>query len=370
MAVHALANTQRHTRVSRANRPAAVQTTTIRMRLMVRYVLNISMMSSLLGCGENTATSGGEDNEQTGGDEGDCEPGTYRCVGQNVERCDDNGFWQYLQSCGAHEVCSEGSCLPGDSQPCESDDECEPDEACLDGFCKEQNLEEFKISGVVTDWVTGDPISGVVVRIRTGAGPACETDSSGAYSLPGVVDGEYDLDFRTEDLGYEWFSRSIAIAVFDSDKTVDAELVPSHSWGFGHFSFDSGLAFDLEGCHSQDLPGSGEIYCDNPQLPHNSTRLSVGFPDDDQTLEVRLQFDWDGDPGIDFLGDCRPSLGHVQKVWCDTEDHCARLFSYDGTDPDPDYGCYDSGQVHGYGAITVTDSRCYDAPVIGGSWFP
>ena len=57
---------------------------------------------------------------------------------------------------------------------------------------------EGNVSGVVTDYDTGQPVVGVLVSIQ---GLTNTTDSSGAYAIAGLTLGNFPLTF--EKAGYE-----------------------------------------------------------------------------------------------------------------------------------------------------------------------
>ena len=50
------------------------------------------------------------------------------------------------------------------------------------------------ISGVVVDAGTGLPLAGICVNVENG--PGAQTDSSGAYSITGLSDGAYEVQFH------------------------------------------------------------------------------------------------------------------------------------------------------------------------------
>ena len=143
--------------------------------------------------------------------------------------------------CATGRICEESRCVTAqpigeqvegdgqdetDSSPaCVDDAGCQPGEACIQGSCKTKDVAQFSLSGVVNDWRSGEPLSGVSVALSSGVATSDSTDATGHYMIPAIDEGTYDLVFSRP--GH--FDYSVEVSVFGADKTFSAELLESES---------------------------------------------------------------------------------------------------------------------------------------------
>ena len=86
------------------------------------------------------------------------------------------------------------------------------------------------ISGTVTDDDSGDPVSGVTVRLYREGGSSVvstTTAANGTYSFPVVGSGNYDLEFSADGYDTEWYDDAASAAAgsvtVDNDEDVVAD---------------------------------------------------------------------------------------------------------------------------------------------------
>jgi len=134
------------------------------------------------------------------------------------------------------------------------------------------------IEGQVTDQTTGDPISGVAIRIDNpdpGGTPAfwaTTTDASGNYSLTVSV-GTYDVQYRA--FGYLTYIESDVLVEEDQTLVIDVELQPAPSFVASGTVADANTGWPLHARISiAGFPGS-PIYT-NPANGSYSVQLPQG----------------------------------------------------------------------------------------------
>ncbi len=84
--------------------------------------------------GDDPTEDGDNDTTADGDEEWDgvCEPESLRCVGQDLERCGDDGQWAFYRNCPQYGlVCQEDDCVLADDD--DDDDTTDGDQPPLDG---------------------------------------------------------------------------------------------------------------------------------------------------------------------------------------------------------------------------------------------
>lgn len=112
----------------------------------------------------------------------------------------------------------------------------------LDNGIVWEDNNSYRISGTVTDYRTGEPLSGAAVSL--GGSRTTVTGSGGEYSFTDLASGVYTLSLSLS--GYETFESDLRIA--GSDKVFDVPLAPEGYLGsIGGVVVDSGTTSRLSG---------------------------------------------------------------------------------------------------------------------------
>ena len=180
------------------------------------------------GTGVQSCTASGENWGACNGCGGDCIPD---CSG--VE-CGDDGCGGSCGNCSLGEDCEYGYCQPV-SDPCNSDSDCAANEACIQGVCKSVDVGQFSVGGVVSDWLTSQPISGVTVSVEGFSSLTDSTDSSGNFLIPTLSEGSYTLEFSATN----YHKKEVEVLLFGANKTYNTEMVSTSKTVSGTASFPS-----------------------------------------------------------------------------------------------------------------------------------
>ncbi len=130
------------------------------------------------------------------------------------------------------------------------------------------------VSGTVTDFTTGLPVSGATVQVLNTPIASVTTNSSGQYSISNVMEGTYD--FRISKAGYATLIQQQAVSV--GGHVFNFLLQQSSAWSFETGSFETEWTFagNAPWTITTETPYDG-LYCSRSGSIGNSQTSSMSI---------------------------------------------------------------------------------------------